>query len=120
MPIANYRELRVWQSAMQLSRDCYHITRVFPRNEVYGLSSQVRRAAISVAANIAEGNGRFTRPDYIRHLSIANGSLRELETLLLFARGMGWAGKSQTDRALSRSDETGRMLIGLAKSLRAP
>lgn len=119
MRISNYRELRVWQSAMQLSRDCYRITGTFPCGERYGLTTQIRRAAVSVAANIAEGNGRFTRPDYIRHLGIANGSLRELETLLRLAHDLGLVSGGDLDSVCMASDATGRMLVGLVRRLRA-
>jgi four helix bundle protein len=103
---------------MRLSRECYLLTDAFPARERYGVTSQIRRAAISVAANIAEGNGRFTSPDYIRHLSIANGSLREVETLLLFAHSMGWVDAARARPLLARSDDTGRMIVALARSLR--
>jgi four helix bundle protein len=104
---------------MQLSQDCYRISSRFPQGELHGLTSQLRRAAVSVPANIAEGNGRFTRPDYIRHLSIANGSLREVETLLHLAYELGWIGRGDLDPALAATEATGRMLVGLIKRLRA-
>ena len=118
MAVENYQQLRVWQSAMRLARECYLLTGQVPRSELYGVSSQVRRAAVSVPANIAEGNGRFTRADYIRHLSIANGSLREVETLLILARDLGWLEQAAVGRALAISGETGRLLTGLVRSLR--
>jgi four helix bundle protein len=78
-----FRELLVWRQAMDLARDCYLLTKHLPKEELYGLTSQMRRAAVSVPANIAEGNGRRTRKDYVGFLRIAQGSLRELETYLI-------------------------------------
>ena len=72
-----FRDLLVWRQAMDLARDCYFLTKKFPKEELYSLTSQIRRAAVSVPANIAEGNGRGTRKDYISFLRIAQGSLRE-------------------------------------------
>ena len=81
--IRSYRDLVVWQKGMDLVTSCYEATESLPDNERYGLTNQVRRAAISVPANIAEGYGRYHLGDYIRHLRVANGSLFELETELL-------------------------------------
>ncbi|HUQ80089.1 MAG TPA: four helix bundle protein [Gemmatimonadaceae bacterium] len=80
--VADHRQLVVWQKAVELSLHAYRLTHDFPREERYGLSSQLRRAAVSVACNIAEGNGRRYRREYINYLSIARGSLREVDTLL--------------------------------------
>ena len=79
-----FQELLVWRQAMNLARDCYFLTKSLPKEDLYGLTSQLRRAAISVPANIAEGNGRKTRKDYVNFLRIAQGSLREVQTYLLF------------------------------------
>lgn len=78
--LKNYKELNVWQRAYHLSLEIYRITRTFPKEEMYGLSSQIRRAAVSVPSNIAEGYGRKTTPEYIQALYIAYGSICELET----------------------------------------
>ena len=83
--IRSYRDLLVWQRAMALAESCYRLTGRLPSRETYGLSSQVRRCAVSVPANIAEGHARLHRGDYIRYLSIARGSLSELETLLVLS-----------------------------------
>ncbi len=80
MEIKSYRDLLIWLKAMDLVVDCYRFVSVLPKNETYGLISQTQRAAISIPANIAEGHGREHLGDYLRHLSIANGSLMELET----------------------------------------
>ncbi|MBF2056612.1 MAG: four helix bundle protein [Cyanobacterium sp. T60_A2020_053] len=81
--VKSYRDLAVWQKSMDLVVNCYQLTSQFPKTEIYGLSSQIQRASVSIPANIAEGKGRNYLGDYIRHLSIANGSLKELETHLL-------------------------------------
>ena len=86
MKVKNYQELIVWQKAMDLVEEVYIASKSFPRKEIYGLMSQVRRAAISIPSNIAEGQGRRTTPDFFRHLSIAYGSLREVETQIMIAR----------------------------------
>ena len=83
--IQSYRDLRVWQEAMTLAEMCYRLTKIFPKEEVYGMTSQIRRAAASVPANIAEGYGRESRAEYIRFLRIAQGSLKEVETHLILS-----------------------------------
>ena len=89
--VRDHRDLRVWQTAIQLGVRCYEVSRKFPREERYGLTAQLRAAAVSVAANIAEGNGRLTRGEYLNHLSIARGSLREIDTHLEFAYRLEYA-----------------------------
>jgi len=86
MKVRNYQELIVWQRAMDLVEEIYKATKEFPREELYALTSQIRRAAVSIPSNIAEGQGRRTTADFLRHLSIAYGSLREVETQALIAR----------------------------------
>jgi four helix bundle protein len=115
--IRDYRDLTVWQRAMELVVECYSATRHFPNNEIYGLSSQLQRAAVSVPSNIAEGNGR-TIGDYLRHLSIANGSLMELETHVRVARRLDYLNEAQEDQLLGLSREVGRMLASLTVRLR--
>lgn len=82
----NHRELFIWQKGVELAVKCYELTQSFPQSEMYGLTSQIRRASVSVASNIAEGYGRNSRKEYIRFLNIALGSLRELDTQLLIAQ----------------------------------
>ena len=89
MKVKNYQELIVWQKAMDLVEDVYKSSRDFPREEIYALTSQIRRAAVSIPSNIAEGQGRRTTLDFLRHLSIAYGSLREVETQILIAGRRG-------------------------------
>ncbi len=86
MKVRRYQDLIVWQKAMDLVEKVYEITRHYPREELYGLTAQSRKAAVSIPSNIAEGQGRSTTPDFLRHLSIAYGSLLELETQILIAR----------------------------------
>ena len=114
----DYRGLRVWRDAMRLVRLCYRLTHAFPKQELFGLTAQIRRSATSVPANIAEGNGRFTRGDYVRFLSIAHGSLRELETHLLVARDLGLLADGEVRGALGLTAATSRGIVALARSLR--
>lgn len=114
----SYRELEVWQRAMNLVADCYRATGNFPRIETYGLSSQLQRAAVSIPANIAEGQGRQHRPEFIQHLSIAYGSLMELETHIQIAHRLGYIDVVTENLLLDRAGEVGRLLNGLLRSLR--
>ncbi len=116
--LRGYRELKVWQKSMDLVEESYRLTAAFPRNELYGLTSQLRRAAVSVAANIAEGHGREHLGDYLRSLSIANGSLMELETHLLIGRRMNYVPAQDEQGFLQHAAEVGRMLAGLVRALK--
>ena len=115
--IRSYRDLRVWKEAMDLAVECYELTRGFPRAEAYGMTSQIRRAAASVAANIAEGYGRNSTGQYVQFLRIAQGSLKELETHLLLAERVSLVTEANIQGPLERSDAIGRMLRSLAKSV---
>jgi four helix bundle protein len=117
--VRGYRGLKVWQLAMQLAAEVYRLTANFPKYEVYGLSSQLQRAAVSVPSNIAEGNKRESTKEYLHHISIAFGSLAEVETQLLLAAELKHANSHQVERLLILSDELGKMLTGLRRSLRA-
>jgi four helix bundle protein len=108
-----YSDLRVWQKAMELVFHVYSCTRSFPREELYGLSSQMRRSAVSVPSNIAEGKGRFSRKELVQFLFHARGSLRELETQILIAGRLGYLDSKTTDLLCSESAEIARMLNGL-------
>ena len=107
--LKSYRELLVWQKAINLVVDSYRATAGFPKFETYGLMSQIRRAATSIPANIAEGYGRGSRKEYSQFLMVAQGSLKELETHLIVAEKLAYLTKSQTERLLSSTDELGRM-----------
>lgn len=116
--IHSYRDLFVWQKAVDLVVECYRLTESFPKTETYGLVSQIRRSATAVPVNIAEGHGRDHLGDYLRHISIAKGSLTELETHLIIAERLSYLSKEDLSRVLKRSAEIGRMLEGLSRSLR--
>lgn len=118
MGIKSYRNLEVWQKAMDLVVDCYQITKKFPKSESYILTSQLQRAVISIPANIAEGRERQHTREFIQHLSIAYGSLAELETHLQIAQRLNYIDIDQLKQILDKSSEIGRMLNGLRKSLR--
>jgi len=118
MTVSSYRDLQVWQKATDLVVECYRLTALLPRSELYGLASQIQRAAVSVPANIAEGHGRQHLGDYLHHLSVANGSLMELETHLLIAVKLSYVEEKRLAPLLALTAEVGRMLSGLTKSLR--
>lgn len=113
--IRSYRDLVAWQQAMDLAASVYKFTRDWPREELYGLTSQSRRAATSVAANIAEGYGRDNLGSYLQSLRIAQGSLKELETHLLIAERIGITDSAAS--LLTQSDTLGRVLGGLIRKL---
>ena len=113
----DYRDLEVWRLAMDLAEAVYRLVRGFPKTEEYRMTSQLVRAAISVPANIAEGNARASRKDYTRFISIARGSLAETETLLMLARRVSLRGEEDIDPVLGLADRVGRMLNGLHRSL---
>ena len=115
----SYQELRVWQRGMDLAAACYRVTKALPREEMYGMTSQIRRAATSIPANIAEGYGRESRREYIRFLQIAQGSLKELETHLLLTIRVELTSAETTQPLLKECDELGRMLRALIRSLQA-
>jgi four helix bundle protein len=117
MVVQSYRELKVWQVAMDLAEQSYLATREFPREEQFGLTSQIRRAAASIPANIAEGQGRGSTKEFLHHLSIARGSLMELKTHLLLSQRVGLLNQALLDRLLTMADEISRMLSGLREAL---
>ncbi len=117
MNVQSYRDLTVWQKAMDLVVECYRICERFPRAEQYGLCSQLQRAAVSIPSNIAEGHGRTSTKEFLHHLSIAYGSLMESETQVQIARRLQYISDETQSSLLSRSEEIGRMLNGLMSSL---
>jgi len=116
--ITSYRDLDVWNRSMELVIACYRFTDGFPSREQFGLTSQLRRAASSVPSNIAEGHGRSSTGDYLRHLSIAHGSLMELETQLEIARRLGYLPEEAWQGAAAQAGQVGRMLHGLIRRLK--
>jgi four helix bundle protein len=116
--IRSYRDLRVWNEAMELAAECYRMTRSFPREEMFGMISQIRRAAASVPANIAEGYGRESTGSYVQFLKNAQGSLKELETHVLLAVKVDVMSRDRAAPALERAEAVGKMLRGLIRSVK--
>jgi four helix bundle protein len=115
--VESYRDLIVWQQAIDLAVETYSLTKNWPKSEPYGLTSQARRAATSIAANIAEGYGRDSTGNYQQFLRVAQGSLKEFETHLIIAGRIGIAQQSTVDQLLHRADSIGRMLRALIRKL---
>lgn len=115
----NYRDIIAWQRAMDLVQVVYGLSNRFPKEEMYGLTSQIRRAAVSVPSNIAEGEGRNSPNDFARFLAIAHGSLREVETQLLIAVRLEYLAEDDVGNALQLCEETGRIINGLKRSLQS-
>lgn len=118
MRVKQFRDLKTWQKAMALAREVYAATQAFPREESFGITSQMRRAAVSIPSNIAEGQGQLTDKGFKLFLSRARGSLYELETQAELAESFGMLKKSELDSLLSACGELGRMLHGLTNSMR--
>ena len=119
-PIRDYRDLIVWKEAMELAELVYSVTRSFPREEAFGLTSQIRRAAVSIPSNIAEGDERDTKKDSVRFLYIAKGSLAELRTQLEIARDIGALDAASFAQLEVTCAEIGRMLGSLIKARSKP
>ena len=117
--VRSYQDLKVWQLGMAISKEIYITTADFPRHEIYGITSQLRRAATSIPANIAEGHERTSTKEYLRHLSIAVGSLAECETFLYLAVELSYVNQAISDRVFDMLNEEGRMIRGLQRSLRS-
>jgi four helix bundle protein len=115
--VRSYRDLIVWQKAMALAALCYAKTRSFPRSEAFGLTAQIRRAAASIPANIAEGNGRENTGSYIQFLRVSQGSLKELETHVLLAQTVELMNKPDAEQLLEMSEEVGKLLRSLIRAL---
>ncbi len=112
-----YQDLIAWQKAMDLVVAVYKATEGFPRHEMFGLTNQVRRAAVSIPSNIAEGQARDTTRDFLRYLATARGSLQELETQILIASRLAYIQEHDTAQLIERVKEVGRLLGGLSRSL---
>lgn len=115
--IKSHRDLIAWQKAMNLAQTIYDLTRNFPKEEIYGLTSQVRRCAVSVPANIAEGQGRRSKKEFQQFLGHARGSLLELDTHLELALRFGYIDSEAYQNVLPQVQEVGRILNGLLRSL---
>jgi len=117
--VRSYRDLVVWQLAMQLTKDVYQATETLPKSELYGLTSQLRRSAVSIPSNIAEGHARESSKEYLHHVSMAMGSLAELETQLTLTSELNYLSQQSVTNLLASADDLGRRLRGLQKSMRA-
>ena len=115
--IQRHEDLLVWQKSMDLVIESYRLAQQLPLNEQYGLASQIRRASVSVPANIAEGFGRWHKKEFLRFLLLANGSLKELETHLEIGRRLNFFAPSELTKALKMADEVGRMITVLRGKL---
>jgi len=116
--VKSYRDLIAWQKAMELTVAVYQLTSTFPREEIYGLTSQLRRASTSIPSNIAEGQGRNTTGEFLQFLGHARGSLFEVETQLLVASKLEIIDERAAEKALAMASELSRILSGLITSLR--
>ena len=112
-----YRDLEVWQKGMDLVEACYRLTISFPKEELYGLTSQIRRASVSIPSNLAEGHSRRSTGAYINHVSIALGSHGELETCIEIAVRLGFVSSTDVKAVVTQCGSVGRLLYGLHKSL---
>ena len=117
MAISNYKDLKVWQNAIDLVDKIYSITNDFPKNEQFGLISQLRRASCSVPSNIAEGSAKRSKKEYVRFINIAYGSLAEIETQIIIAQRQGFVPPSKAEEVEAQTTEIGKMLNGLRNSL---
>jgi four helix bundle protein len=115
--INSYRDLKVWQHAMDIAELCHALTQDFPKHELYGMVSQVRRASAAIAANIAEGYGRDSTGNFVYFLKVAQGSIKELETHLLLSLRVGLAQEQQVGPLLDQCDELGKMMRSYIRSL---
>ena len=118
MLIRDFKDLIVWQKSVDLAVDIYAMTRSFPEDEKLGLTSQLRRASVSISSNIAEGNGRPTSKDYLRFLGTSTGSLNEVRSLVVVSNKLDFFSEGDVAGLESRSDEIGKMLASLRASLR--
>jgi four helix bundle protein len=120
MSIKSYRDLVAWQKGIDLCELVYRASSQFPREEMYGLISQIRRAAVSVPSNIAEGTGRITKGEFTQSVGHARGSLLEVETQLIVAQRLGYLDSNETDKLLELTNEIGKITNGLIRSLTRP
>lgn len=117
--IETYKDLFVWQKGIEIVSKVYLLTAAFPREEIYGLSSQMRRAAVSIPSNIAEGRSRSTRKDFVQFLRIAAGSLAELETQLIVSQSLKFGKTEYSEELFAMIDEEKRMLNSMISKLKS-
>lgn len=117
MAIQSFRDLEVWKLGMDLAVECYRVTAAFPREALFGMTSQIRRAAASIPANIAEGQGREHTKEFLNHLSIARGSLMEVQTHLLLANRVGLLSEAAISQLLPLCERISQMLSRLRQAL---
>jgi four helix bundle protein len=116
--VQSYRELVAWNKAMELVTEIYRVTHTFPKDELFGLMSQLRRAAVSVPSNIAEGKGRLSKGEFRQFLGNARGSLAEVETQILIAQNLSYLDKSAAEKLLAMVEEVGKVLNGLISAIK--
>lgn len=114
----SYRDLIAWQKAIDFVMDVYHATRSFPRDEIYGLAAQLRRTAVLVPGNIAEGQARYSPAEFHHYLGRARGSLVEVETQVVIAEKLGYLSPDESQQLLQKAAELGRVMNGLASAIR--
>lgn len=114
----HFKDLIVWQKAMDLVTSVYRVTEAFPKREVYSLTDQIRRAAVSVPSNIAEGQAHFSKAEFLHFLRHSSGSLAELETQILIAERLEYTGRTEAEALLAQVVEVGKLLNGLINSLK--
>ena len=117
--IRSFKDLKVWQKGVDLVEMIYKVTKTFPKEEMYGLSAQLRRAGVSIPSNIAEGFGRYHNKEYKQFLHMALGSCAEITTQMIIAERLRFVEKSVSERVLSQAEEISRMLMSLIKKVRA-
>ena len=115
--INDFKDLRIWQTGMEIAEKYYFLTKVFPKEELYGIVQQIRRSAVSISANIAEGYGRRYTGEYVRFLNIAKGSLNELETHLILSRRVGLCEEQEIETIISLIQSESRMITSLIQKL---
>ena len=116
--VQSFRDLQVWQKSIQLSVSVYRLTKDFPREEIYGMTNQMRRASVSVASNIAEGHGRMSTGEYRQFLGMARGSNSELQTQLEIARALGFGNSKVIKEVEGLSFEVGKMISGVLNAIK--
>ena len=115
--INDFKDLKIWQKGMDIAEKCYFLTKTFPKDELYGMVQQIRRSAVSIPANIAEGYGRRYTGEYLRFLNIAQGSINELETHLILSERVGLCEEKEIETIISLLTEESKMMITLIKKL---